>query len=113
MTNKPWYTAPMHRNDLLALLSVLIGIGSLATDAAFGAQINTIFGGHAGSIVLASIGAIGVIASQVLRVFGSPSGRSLQTYGQPSYTWTVPAIAQSGFAPVPDAPKPDAPKPAA
>lgn len=62
----------MHSADAKALLSVIVGVGALATDAAFGTDLNALFGAHT-SAILAGIGAAGIIASQVLRVLNAPS----------------------------------------
>lgn len=63
----------MHKNDVLALCSTIVGIGSLAGDSTLGGYLDTALGNHATSITLAVIGALGVIAGQVLRVLGAPT----------------------------------------
>lgn len=62
----------MHRIDLLAILSLIVGISSLSADATFSAQLSTMLGGHA-SQVLAVLGMLGTVASTVLRVYGNPT----------------------------------------
>ena len=63
----------MHKYDVLALLSVLVGVGSLSADTAFGTQLNALFGSHDATIALSALGLLGIVASQILRVLGSPS----------------------------------------
>lgn len=62
----------MHKFDAIALLSTFVGVSSLATDATFSAQLSTLFGAHA-STILALLGVLGVMAAQVLRVYGNPT----------------------------------------
>lgn len=67
----------MHKNDLLALLSCVAGVGSLATDVAFGSDLNKALGPHAAA-VLAGIGATGLIANQLIRVLNAPAHSGVQ-----------------------------------
>lgn len=62
----------MHKFDLASLLACIVGVASLATSAAFAGYVSTLFG-PAAPQVIAGIGAAGLIASQVLRIIGSPS----------------------------------------
>lgn len=75
----------MNNRDLLSILSILVGAGALATDAAFGQYLQSLFGAHAPAI-LAALGAIGIIANQVLRVLANPSPPA----GQVSVTAPAP-----------------------
>lgn len=63
----------MHKFDIASLLSAIIGVAALADVDAFNEYLATLVGTqHAGTAV-AFIGIAGLIASQVLRVMGSPS----------------------------------------
>jgi hypothetical protein len=62
----------MTNHDLAAILSTIVGVCSLAADAAFGQYLSTILGTHS-NVVLAALGAIGLIAATVLRVIANPS----------------------------------------
>ncbi len=62
----------MTNHDLAAILSTLVGVGALATDAAFGTYLQTLFGPHANAI-LAAIGLVGLVAATILRVLANPS----------------------------------------
>lgn len=65
----------MHKNDLTAILTTIVGVGALATDAAFGTYLQTIFGSSA-NVILAGFGAAGLVAATIARVLGSPSSTS-------------------------------------
>ena len=62
----------LHKLDIASLLSTLVGISALATDAAFQTALAPLLGGSAHE-VLAVLGLIGIVSSQVLRTIGSPS----------------------------------------
>ncbi len=79
----------LHKLDIAALLSSLVGISSLATDAAFQTALAPLLGGNAHE-VLAVLGLIGIVSSQVLRTIGAPSGTVLVT---PTAPLVVPSVA--------------------
>jgi hypothetical protein len=62
----------MHKFDLFALLSAVVGFASLSADAAFSTQVSTLFGSN-GTTVLAVLGMVGTLAAQVLRILGNPT----------------------------------------
>jgi len=62
----------MHKFDFAAILSTVVGVGALATDAAFGTYLQTLFGAHANAI-LAALGGAGLLAATILRVISNPS----------------------------------------
>ncbi|HEV7180150.1 MAG TPA: hypothetical protein VIG51_03915 [Candidatus Baltobacteraceae bacterium] len=79
----------MHKNDMAAVLTAFVGIGALASDAAFGQYLQLLLGAHAQQI-LAGLGMVGLLASTILRVLGSPSGT------QPTVTIVQPLPASNG-----------------
>lgn len=68
----------MHKNDVLSILSLVVGISSLATDAAFSNQLSTLLGGSAPGI-LAVLGLLGTVAAQVIRILSVPTSPSVPT----------------------------------
>jgi hypothetical protein len=62
----------MHKLDIAALLSTLVGVSSLAADAGFQSALAPLLGGYAHQ-VLAVLALLGLISAQVLRAIGSPS----------------------------------------
>jgi hypothetical protein len=62
----------VHKIDALALLSTVVGVLSLATDATFSTELSTLFGAYAPKI-LALLSVLGLVCSQVLRVYGNPT----------------------------------------
>lgn len=63
----------MHKNDIISLCSLVVGLASaftLGTPAA--TALDTITNGH-GSQVLAGLFVLGVLASQVIRVLNAPA----------------------------------------
>jgi hypothetical protein len=62
----------MHKLDIAALLSTLVGVSSLAADAGFQAALAPLLGGHAQQ-ALSIVALIGLVSAQVLRAIGSPS----------------------------------------
>lgn len=73
-----------HPLDIASLLSLLVGLSSIALDAAFQSNLTALFGSYSPKIV-AGMGLAGLLASQVLRVIGAPSGTVVQaSYVVPS-----------------------------
>lgn len=64
----------MHKNDIIALLSTITGVCSLASDGAFGSALDKLVGSHAASIGLAALGVIGMVAGQIIRSLNVPAG---------------------------------------
>lgn len=62
----------MHKLDLAALLSRLAGLSILASDATFQSSISTLFGAW-GPKILAGLGLTAILATDILRVIGSPT----------------------------------------
>lgn len=62
----------MHPIDFYAILTRVAGLGILATDTAFQQTITTLFGEH-GTTVIAGIGFISILATDVLRVLANPT----------------------------------------
>jgi len=62
----------MHRFDLAAILTIIVGIGALTTNAVFGDQLASVFGDHA-KVIIGVIGLVSTVASVVLRVYSNPS----------------------------------------
>jgi tetrahydromethanopterin S-methyltransferase subunit D len=75
----------MHKSDFVSLLATFVGVGALATDAAFGQYLQTLFGTHTTQI-LAGVAIVGLVSAQVLRVLNNPSPPA----GQVSVTTTKP-----------------------
>jgi hypothetical protein len=61
----------VHKLDVASILTLVIGISSLSADAAFSGNLGTLLGGHA-SQILAVLGLLGTVASQLLRIYGNP-----------------------------------------
>ena len=63
----------MHKNDIVALCSLLVGLGSAFTIGTPGAvALDTVTAGH-GQIALAALAVLGIVASQVIRVLNAPA----------------------------------------
>lgn len=62
----------MHKLDLAAILSTLVGISALAADSSFKDALTALFGPETAH-VLSILSIIGLVGGQVLRVIGSPS----------------------------------------
>ncbi len=63
----------MHRNDILALASLIVGLASAFTVGTPGAaMLDTITAGH-GALALAILGALGIIGNQVIRMLNAPA----------------------------------------
>lgn len=86
----------MHKYDVAAILTIIVGIGSIATTAAFGQQLADLFGPVAPK-VLAAIGLVSTVASVVLRVLSNPS--------PPSGTSSVVADNATGIIKLPPSTK--------
>jgi len=65
----------VHKLDLAAILSTLVGISALAADSSFKEALTALLGPQTGP-VLSALSIIGLVGGQVLRVVGSPSGVS-------------------------------------
>jgi hypothetical protein len=63
----------VHKLDLAAVLSTLVGISALAADSTFKDALTTLLGPQTAPI-LSALSIIGLVGGQVLRVVGSPSG---------------------------------------
>lgn len=72
----------MHRSDILAVLSILVGVSSLAANQAFADQINILMPAH-GRLIVASLGVIGLVSGQIIRVFSNPSPPPSPPQGNP------------------------------
>lgn len=64
----------LHKFDLGALLSAIIGVAALADVGAFKEYLATLVGAQDAGTIVATLGIAGLVASQVLRVVGAPSG---------------------------------------
>jgi hypothetical protein len=62
----------VHKLDLAAILSTLVGISALAADSTFKGALTAILGPDT-SHVLSILSIVGLVGGQVLRVVGSPS----------------------------------------
>jgi hypothetical protein len=62
----------MHRNDILALVTLLVGVASLAADSTFSGELTALFGVYTPKI-LAVLGLLGMVGSQVIRVLSVPT----------------------------------------
>ncbi len=62
----------MHRNDIVAVLLMVVGISSLTTDAAFQSELSSLFGSAAPK-VLAVLGIVGTVGSQIIRILSVPT----------------------------------------
>lgn len=62
----------MHKLDVAAILSTLVGVGALATDSAFQGALVALLG-HSAPQVLALLSVVALVGGQVLRAIGSPS----------------------------------------
>lgn len=62
----------MHRNDALAILTCVAGLGSFAGSIATVVTHQSV----ALTVALAAFGAAGQTASQLLRIYGAPSASS-------------------------------------
>jgi hypothetical protein len=61
-----------HPVDIAAILTTLVGVSALAADSTFQTELTSLFGAQAHKIV-AIIGVLGLVSSQLLRVYGAPS----------------------------------------
>ncbi len=61
----------LHRNDILSLASLLVGLASSA--AALTPVLSSFLPAHVANIVLGVLGAVGILASQVIRVYSVPA----------------------------------------
>jgi len=61
----------LHRNDVLSLCSLIMGLAS--TGAALDPVLSSFLPSHIASIVLGVLGAAGILASQVIRVYSVPA----------------------------------------
>lgn len=63
----------MHKNDVVAICSLIVGLAAAFTAGTpAAASLDTVTLGH-GNYALAVIGILGIVASQIARVLGSPS----------------------------------------
>ncbi len=62
----------MHRNDLISLCSLLVGISSAVAVPSVGSSLNVVTGGH-GQLALSILAVLGVVAAQVIRVYSVPT----------------------------------------
>lgn len=62
----------MHRNDLISLCSLLVGISSAVAVPSIGTSLNIVTAGH-GPLALSILAVLGVVASQVIRVYSVPT----------------------------------------
>lgn len=65
----------MHRNDVIALITLLVGIASLAADSTFSSELSALFGAATPKI-LAVLGILGTVGSQVIRILNVPTPAS-------------------------------------
>lgn len=65
----------LHPIDTLALLSQMAGLGILAGDSTFQSSITTLAGPFAPKII-AGLGLLALVASTILRIYGSPTSSS-------------------------------------
>lgn len=66
-----------HKVDVFALLSAIVGVAALADVGAFKEYLATLVGAQDAGTIVAALGMAGLIASQLLRVFGAPSRTKL------------------------------------
>ncbi len=90
----------MHRNDILSLASLLVGIASLATDSAFSGALSSLLPGNAAKIALAVLGILGMVASQVIRVYSVPADTGAKTAAAVTAS-LAPSAFLAGKAPTP------------
>jgi hypothetical protein len=62
----------MHKADIIAILSRVAGLGILATDATFTSALTTLFGPY-GTKIIAVIGLVAIIATDIIRVQSVPT----------------------------------------
>jgi hypothetical protein len=62
----------LHPLDLSAILTTIVGVSALAADSTFQTELTSLLGPQAHKIV-AFIGIIGLVSSQLLRTYGAPS----------------------------------------
>jgi hypothetical protein len=87
----------MHALDLTAILTRIAGLSILAADTTFQTSITTLFGPH-GTTIIAAIGLASVVATDVLRVIGSPTGSLLVIH---SVSAAEPALQVPNFNDIP------------
>lgn len=80
----------MHRNDVIAILSTLVGVASLASDGAFGTSLDTVLGSHIATIALAALGIVGMVAGQVIRALNAPAQTPATPPPNPTSAGTPP-----------------------
>ena len=78
-----------HPLDIASILSLMVGLSSIALDSAFQSNLTALFGSYSPKIV-AGIGMLGLLASQILRIYGAPSGTVLTDAPVVSVTTIVP-----------------------
>ena len=61
----------LHRNDILSLASLLVGLASSA--AALTPVLSSFLPEHVANIILGALGVAGILASQVIRVYSVPA----------------------------------------
>jgi hypothetical protein len=88
----------MNRLDVAALATLAVGVSSLALDSTFKSNVSLMAGPHAPEI-LAAIGTVGMIGSQIIRVLGSPSTAPNDSAPQPTIP-TTPHLFLSGVDPM-------------
>ena len=93
----------MHKADIVAIVSTIAAACALGTDAAFGQNLATLFGPSAPKI-LAAVALIGLVATTISRVLGSPSTPAASA--APATSQTTVTIAPAAIAPAP-APQPE------
>lgn len=62
----------IHPADLIAVISRIAGLAAIATDITFQKSLTTLFGAQA-TTILAIIGLIGIIATDIIRVTNVPT----------------------------------------
>ncbi len=65
----------LHKLDLMALLARVAGLSILASDATFQSSIASLAGSYAPKII-AVLGLVSLLATDVLRIIGSPTPTS-------------------------------------
>ena len=69
----------MHIRDILSLCTLLVGISSAVALPGIGDSLDTVTGGH-GKLALAILAIVGVVASQVIRVYSVPAAPTGTAY---------------------------------
>lgn len=65
------------KSDLVLVLTLCIGIATLASDPSFSSLLNSTFGPHAATTVLMGLTLLGIVASLLMKALSAPAGQSV------------------------------------